>query len=144
MIALAKQSDIVLVVGSENSSNTRALVRVARSHGTAAHRVDSPDAIEPDWLEGAAVVGVTAGASAPDASVAAVIAALGATQGVEVLSVTTEGEYFPPPPRLRSFLQALQSAVEGSVAARRPGQPGLLDEDRSWDATHALEMLEAG
>jgi 4-hydroxy-3-methylbut-2-enyl diphosphate reductase len=131
----------VLVVGSENSSNTQALVRVARARGVPAHRVEGPDAVDPAWLEGVAVVGVTAGASAPDAAVRAVIAAVAPTHGVEVVRVTEEGEYFPPPPRLRSFIEALQAAVEGGVACRHPGRPGPLDEDRAWDATHALELL---
>ena len=138
---LARRSDLVLVVGSENSSNTRALVRVARSEGVAAHRVDGPESIDPAWLEDASVVGVTAGASAPDRSVREVIAAVGAKQGVEPVRVTEEGEYFPPPPQLRAFLKALQGAVEAGVTARMPGRPGLLDQDRSWGATEALEML---
>jgi len=137
---LARRCDVVLVVGSESSSNTMALVRVARAEGTAAHRVDGPDSIDPRWLAKAAVVGVTAGASAPDRSVREVIDAI-APSRVEVVRVTDEGEYFPPPPQLRSFLKALQGAFEAGVSARRPGLPGLLDEDRSWGATEALEML---
>jgi hypothetical protein len=43
---------------------------------------------------------------------------------------------------LRSFLKGLQGAVEAGVAARKPGEPGLLEDDRSWGATEALEMLE--
>jgi len=139
--ALAERSDLVLVVGSENSSNTQALVRVARSHGVPAYRVEGPDSIEAAWLAGASVVGVTAGASAPDASVRAVIAAVAPVRGVEVVRVTEEGEYFPPPPRLRGFIGALQAAVEGGVGCRTPGRPGPLDEDRAWDAARALELL---
>jgi len=139
---LARRSDLVLVVGSETSSNTRALVRVARSEGVAAYRVDGPESIDPAWLEGIAVVGVTAGASAPDRSVREVIDAVRPTRGVELVRVTEEGEYFPPPPQLRSFLKGLQGAVEAGVAARKPGEPGLLEDDRSWGATEALEMLE--
>lgn len=144
VMELAERSDLVLVVGSDNSSNTQALVRVARARGVAAHRVEGPASVDPTWLVGAAVVGVTAGASAPDAAVRAVIAAVAPAGGVEVVRVTDEGEYFPPPPRLRGFIESLQAAVEGGVACRRPGQPGPLDEDRVWDATHALELLGAG
>ncbi|HEX5630416.1 MAG TPA: 4-hydroxy-3-methylbut-2-enyl diphosphate reductase [Acidimicrobiia bacterium] len=139
--ALAERCDLVLVVGSEASSNTQALVRVARSLGVAAHRVEGPESIDPEWLQAARIVGVTAGASAPDAAVRAVIAAVAPRDGVEVLRVTTEDEYFPPPPRLRTFLHALQSAVEGGVACRDPGRPGPVDDDRSWDATGALALL---
>jgi 4-hydroxy-3-methylbut-2-enyl diphosphate reductase len=138
---LAGSSDLVLVVGSRNSSNTQALVRMARAAGGAAHRVDGPQSIRPEWLEGVSVVGVTAGASAPDQSVRAVIDALAPSQGVEVVSVTSEGEYFPPPPRLRAFLAALQAAIEGGVACRMPGREGPLDEDRAWGAAAALEFL---
>ncbi|HSG79879.1 MAG TPA: 4-hydroxy-3-methylbut-2-enyl diphosphate reductase, partial [Acidimicrobiia bacterium] len=101
---LASRSDVVLVVGSENSSNTQALVRVARTHGVPAYRVDGPESVEDAWIEGAAIVGVTAGASAPDQSVRAVIDRVGPADGVELVSVTEEGEYFPLPPQLRGFL----------------------------------------
>jgi 4-hydroxy-3-methylbut-2-enyl diphosphate reductase len=139
---LAQECDVVLVVGSETSSNTMALVRVAREYGTPAHRVDGPGSIEPAWLEGASIVGVTAGASAPDSSVRTVIDAVAPAEGVEILRVSTEDEYFPPPPQLRAFLTSLQAAVEAGVSARHPGRPGLLDEDRSWGATEALAMLD--
>jgi len=129
------------VVGSENSSNTQALVRVAAVAGCPAHRVDGPDSIDPTWLEGVSVVGITAGASAPDQSVRAVIDAVGPESGVEIVSVTREGEYFPPPPQLRALLGVLQSMVEGAYGARLPGRPGPIEDDRSWDATRALELL---
>jgi 4-hydroxy-3-methylbut-2-en-1-yl diphosphate reductase len=138
---LAAASDVVIVVGSENSSNTQALVRVARAAGTDSYRVDGPDGVEPAWLEGARTVGVTAGASAPDSSVRAVIAAMAGDAPVEMLSITREGEYFPPPPQLRTLLGALQSALEGGLTARLPGRAGRLEDDRGWGATEALEEL---
>jgi 4-hydroxy-3-methylbut-2-enyl diphosphate reductase len=138
---LAERSDLVLVIGSENSSNTQALVRVAGVNGARAHRVDGPDAINPEWLEGANVVGVTAGASAPDQLVFAVIDAIGPTDGIERVQVTTEGEYFPLPRDLRRLLAALQAAVEGGYSARQPGRAGELDRDRDWTANEALELL---
>jgi 4-hydroxy-3-methylbut-2-enyl diphosphate reductase len=141
VLRLADLSDLVLVVGSENSSNTQALVRVARAQGVAAYRVEGPEAVDPAWLDGATVVGVTAGASAPDAAVRAVIAAVAPVHGVTAVRVTEEGEYFPLPPRLRGFIEALQCAVEGGYACRRPGMPGPLEDDRRWDATQALELL---
>jgi hypothetical protein len=70
-----------------------------------------------------------------------VIGAIAPLNGVETLRMTEEGEYFPLPPQLRSFLKALQGAVEGGVTARFPGLPGPLDDDRSWGATEALELL---
>jgi 4-hydroxy-3-methylbut-2-enyl diphosphate reductase len=119
-------------------------VRVARAAGAAAHRVEGPQSIDPAWLRAVRVVGVTAGASAPDAAVQDVVAALRPDQGVEVLQVNAEEEYFPPPPQLRAMLAALQAAVEAGYGSRRPGLPGPLDEDRSWGAARALELLGAG
>jgi 4-hydroxy-3-methylbut-2-enyl diphosphate reductase len=138
--ALAERCDIVLVVGSENSSNTQALVRVSQEGGTPSYRVDGPGAVDPAWFADATTVGVTAGASAPDQSVRAVVAAVGAADS-EVMRVTTEDEYFPLPPSLRALLGALQATVEGGYSARHPGRPGLLEDDRSWGAAEALDML---
>lgn len=140
---LAERCDLVLVVGSENSSNTQALVRVARAAGVAAWRVDGPEEIDPSWLEDADVVGVTAGASAPDQRVRAVIEAVDPVQGVELLRVTDEEEYFPLPPQLRRFVRTLQALVEGAFGCRVPGEIGLVDRDREWSATAALELLGA-
>ena len=64
--AMTGECDLILVVGSMNSSNTNALVRTANVLGTRAYRIDSADGIRPDWLDGADVVGVSAGASVPD------------------------------------------------------------------------------
>ena len=139
---LAEDATLILVVGSENSSNTQALVRVALNAGVVAHRVDGPEAVDPTWLVGHATVGVTAGASAPDQRVQAVIEAIAPTNGVALLRVTDEDEYFPLPPSLRRFVLTLQALVEGSVAARMPGRPGPIERDREWGATEALELLE--
>ena len=139
---IAEVAHVILVVGSENSSNTQALVRVARNAGVEAHRIDGPGDIDPSWLEGVEVVGVSAGASAPDQRVQAVIDAIAPTEGVERLSVTDEDEYFPLPPRLRSFVATLQALVEGGFASRDLGVSGPMDEDRDWGATEALELIE--
>jgi 4-hydroxy-3-methylbut-2-en-1-yl diphosphate reductase len=139
--ALAERCELVLVVGSENSSNTQALVRVARNAGATAHRVDGPAAVDRAWLDGVTTVGVTAGASAPDAQVRAVIDAVAPTDGVEPLRMTEEDEYFPLPPSLRRLAVTLQALVEGSLACRNPGQPGPIEQDREWGATEALELL---
>ena len=139
---LAAEATLILVVGSENSSNTQALVRVARKAGVDAYRVDGPDAIQPAWLEGHEVVGVTAGASAPDQRVQAVINAVDPTEGIDLVRVTDEDEYFPLPPSLRKFVLTLQALVEGAAAASNPGRPGPIEHDRDWGATEALELLE--
>jgi 4-hydroxy-3-methylbut-2-enyl diphosphate reductase len=140
---LAVRADVVLVVGSENSSNTRALVRVAEAAGGTAFRVDGPGSIDPAWLDGAKLVGVTAGASAPDRSVREVIAAVEPRHGIELVPVTEEAEYFPPPPRLRGLIRSLQAATEAGFSCRTPGLPGPIDDDQQWDATAALELLPA-
>ena len=139
---LAKQATLILVVGSENSSNTQALVRVARNVGVVAHRIDGPDQIDTAWLNDHNTIGVTSGASAPDQRVQEVIAAIGAGHGTQAIRVIDEDEYFPLPPALRKFIKALQLLVEGAYAARNPGGQGRIELDREWGATEALELLE--
>ena len=63
---VASESDLLLVVGSENSSNSNRLVEVARNLGTTAHLIDSCNDIEAEWLKGAKTIALTAGASAPE------------------------------------------------------------------------------
>ena len=138
--ALASKCQLILVVGSENSSNTQALVRVARENGVSAHRIDSAADIDESWLEGVEVVGLTAGASAPDHLVTDVIDRLAPVHGFELLTVTDEEEYFPLPPQLRSFVITLQKLVEGGFAARGAGE-GPLERDREWTATEALSLI---
>ena len=140
---LTDECDLILVVGSHNSSNTQALVRVARENGVEAHRIDSAGDIEEGWLEGATTVGLTAGASAPDHLVQEVIDRLGPTNGFELWSAIEEQEYFPLPPQLRSFVSTLQALVEAGVTARRPGRDGWLQRDREWTATEALDVVSA-
>ena len=139
---LATSCDVILVVGSQNSSNTQALVRVATKAGVAVHRIDGPADIDERWLEGATTVGVTAGASAPDQRVRAVIDAVAPDQGVEVARLRDEDEYFPLPPRLRTFVATLQALVEGAFACGEPGRDGPIDRDRDWSATDALDVLQ--
>ena len=139
---LVEQASLILVVGSENSSNTQALVRVARMAGVDAYRVDGPEGIDLERLADHDVIGVTSGASAPDQRVQAVIKALEADSGVEAVRVIDEDEYFPLPSALRKFIKTLQLLVEGAYAARKPGLPGRIEQDRQWGATEALELLE--
>ncbi|MBT8198220.1 MAG: 4-hydroxy-3-methylbut-2-enyl diphosphate reductase [Acidimicrobiia bacterium] len=138
---LAKRSELVLVVGSENSSNTNALVRVARLSGATAQRVDGPDSVDPAWLEGVDIVGVTAGASAPEQRVREVIEAVSGGGTAVPVAVTDEDEYFPLPASLRKLVLTLQSLVEGAFAARSPGLPGPLDDDRTRSAAQSLDLL---
>jgi 4-hydroxy-3-methylbut-2-en-1-yl diphosphate reductase len=73
---LARQADIVLVVGSCNSSNSQRLAEMARSQGVPAHLIDGPDDIDSTWFKGDETVAITAGASAPEAIVQRCIALL--------------------------------------------------------------------
>jgi 4-hydroxy-3-methylbut-2-enyl diphosphate reductase len=132
---IAAHADAVVVIGSANSSNTVALTEVARASGCGrVLRVNSAGEL-PDDLSG--VVGVTAGASAPDSLVTAVIEALAPTQGVETVEVTEEDEYFPPPPELREMLRAVAMAV--SVLCDTPASAGdPVADDRD---VHAATVL---
>jgi 4-hydroxy-3-methylbut-2-en-1-yl diphosphate reductase len=63
---MAPLCDLVLVIGSRNSSNSNRLVEVAREHGAASHLIDNETQVQEDWLEGVETVGITSGASAPE------------------------------------------------------------------------------
>jgi 4-hydroxy-3-methylbut-2-enyl diphosphate reductase len=89
--AITQESDLVLVVGSTNSSNSLRLMELARRH-TPSYLIDDPGDIRPEWLEGVRVVGLTAGASAPPRLVEAVIAALTELGPVTVVERETSRE----------------------------------------------------
>jgi 4-hydroxy-3-methylbut-2-enyl diphosphate reductase len=102
--AVAAESDLVLVAGSANSSNSVRLVETARRAGTPAYLIDGPSDIQLDWLAGVSTIGLTAGASAPPAVVDDIIAALRGLGPVEVGErvVTTENIKFSLPKEVRS------------------------------------------
>jgi 4-hydroxy-3-methylbut-2-enyl diphosphate reductase len=102
--ALAPECDVVLVVGSSNSSNSRRLVEVAERAGATARLIDDESQIEPAWLANRRTVGLTAGASAPERLVARVLDALTVLGPLEVSerSVTTETTRFKLPPEVRT------------------------------------------
>ena len=137
---LSGECDLILVVGSQNSSNTQALVRVSSENGVPAYRIDSAGDIEDSWLEGTTTVGLTAGASAPDHLVREVVDRINPSSGFELWSTTKEGEYFPLPPQLRSFVTTIQTMVEAGVTAK-PNTDGWLERDRDWTATEALNLI---
>jgi 4-hydroxy-3-methylbut-2-enyl diphosphate reductase len=101
--AVAAEADVVLVVGSVNSSNSLRLVELARRAGTPAHLIDDAGDVRPAWVTGAATVGLTAGASAPARLVDDVIAALGGLGPVAVTERETAREtiQFTLPPSVR-------------------------------------------
>src|ERR687897_15328 len=63
---MAAECDLLLVIGSQNSSNSQRLVEVAREHGAESHLIDNAGQVEEAWLEGKRVVGISSGASAPE------------------------------------------------------------------------------
>jgi 4-hydroxy-3-methylbut-2-enyl diphosphate reductase len=138
LMSLATRCDAIIVIGSANSSNTRALERLAREAGCdRVFRVNTAGEI-PDDLDG--VVGVTAGASAPEELVDAVIARLAPRNGVEEVRITDEDEYFPPPRNLRDLQGAIETAIttmSGGSLARRP-----IVDDRALAASHVLASLQ--
>ena len=134
---IATRCDAVVVIGSANSSNTRALEKLARESGCArVYRVNGPGEL-PDDLAG--TVGVTAGASAPESVVEAVIARLGPRDGVEEVSITEEDEYFPPPRELRDLLAGVDVLATFALGGSVPQRPSL--NDRQLQASDVLAML---
>ncbi|MFN3421883.1 MAG: 4-hydroxy-3-methylbut-2-enyl diphosphate reductase [Armatimonadota bacterium] len=103
--ALAKQVDVVLVIGSKNSSNSQRLREVAISQGRPAYLIDGAEQIDPEWLLEAESVGITSGASAPEILVQQVIQRLqelGATEVIE-FKLTDEKVQFALPPEIREL-----------------------------------------
>ncbi|MDB5449959.1 MAG: hypothetical protein JWQ52_1087 [Phenylobacterium sp.] len=90
--SVAARSDVLLVLGSANSSNSVRLAEVGRRSGAAAYLIDDADGLDFAWLEGARVVGVTAGASAPEVLVQGVIDRLSASFDVAVQEVDAARE----------------------------------------------------
>ncbi|HVM14061.1 MAG TPA: 4-hydroxy-3-methylbut-2-enyl diphosphate reductase [Egibacteraceae bacterium] len=104
---LAERSDLVLVIGSDTSSNSKRMVEVALASGApAAYLIDDADAIDESWLEGVATLGLTSGASAPEALVDGVLEHLRARPGgavLEPLEVVEEDMHFALPASLRQL-----------------------------------------
>lgn len=101
---LADKSDVVLVVGSTNSSNSNRLKELSANLGTPAYLLDNPDMLNWDWFKGVKHIGITAGASAPDVLVKAVITALKdklPVRALEELSGIEENMMFAMPRELR-------------------------------------------
>jgi 4-hydroxy-3-methylbut-2-en-1-yl diphosphate reductase len=133
---LVPRSDSIVVIGSANSSNTVALARVAEAAGARrVVRVNGPDEL-PDDLHG--VIGVTAGASAPEETVEAVIARLAPRHGVEEVTITDEDEYFPPPRALRDLVTSVEVALGRSLLAPIGTNPA---SDRDVAASGVLATL---
>ena len=136
LMAIAARCDAMVVIGSANSSNTVALAKLANESGCPrVFRVNNAGEL-PDDLTG--IVGVTAGASAPEDLVEAVIARLAPRNGVEEVRITEEAEYFPPPRNLRDLLAAIDLAATFGLGGPVSGRPAVNDRQ-----IHASEVLAA-
>jgi 4-hydroxy-3-methylbut-2-en-1-yl diphosphate reductase len=105
---LAAQCDLVLVIGSRNSSNSNRLVEVAREHGADSHLIDSEGEVREEWLEGKQVVGITSGASAPESLVQSLVEFFRSrgTSDVQELEVVQEDVRFMLPKAIRQRMAA--------------------------------------
>src|SRR4051795_703736 len=108
---MAEQCDLVLVIGSRNSSNSNRLVDVARDAGAASHLIDNEDQVQEEWLEGVRVVGISSGASAPEELVERLVGFFRA-RGVDDVSefeVLREDVRFMLPKTIRKALTAAEA-----------------------------------
>jgi 4-hydroxy-3-methylbut-2-enyl diphosphate reductase len=105
---MADACDLVLVIGSRNSSNSNRLVEVAREHGAASHLIDHEGQVQDAWLDGARVVGISSGASAPEELVQRLIEFFKArgTKTIEEFQVVREDVRFMLPKTIRQALAA--------------------------------------
>jgi 4-hydroxy-3-methylbut-2-enyl diphosphate reductase len=105
---LARESDLVLVVGSRNSSNSNRLVEVAREYGAASYLIDNQTEVADEWLDGVRVLGITSGASAPEGLVSELVERFRRRGSVDVreLEVVSEDVRFMLPKTIRQALAA--------------------------------------
>jgi 4-hydroxy-3-methylbut-2-en-1-yl diphosphate reductase len=105
---LASECELVLVIGSTNSSNSNRLVEVAREHGAASHLIDNHAQVREEWLDGVETVGITSGASAPEELVEALVESFRERGAEEVSELRTvhEDVRFMLPKEIREELAA--------------------------------------
>ncbi len=120
---LSREVDVVLVVGSQNSSNSQRLKELALERGRRAYLIDEADDIQPEWLQGQETVLITAGASAPESIVRECVDFLRERYGasVEERSLRDEEVYFPLPRLLRE--------LPGAAAAAMTNDEGLMTKE---------------
>ncbi len=115
--ALAAQVDLILALGSQNSSNSKRLIEVAQGVGVQAYLIDDLSEIQPEWLEGARVIGVTAGASAPEHLVQGVVSyfkELGVTDIEEIEPIKEEVNFALPKELVRD-----RALLDGNPSPQR-------------------------
>ena len=120
---MARECDLVLVIGSRNSSNSNRLVEVARDHGAESHLIDNETQVQEEWLEGKRVVGISSGASAPEELVQRLVEFFRerGTTDVSEFEVVQEDVRFMLPKEIRTALAA--TGVNCTPCRRRPGTP---------------------
>ena len=129
----------VLVVGSENSSNTKALVKMVESKNVQAFRIEDTSDLKEIKINGN--IAITAGASAPDHLVFNIISELKPTQIVD-FEHKNESEYFPLPKELRNNVKLISSFLEVfNDSEFVPEKKNGISNDRNWSATEALSSL---
>ena len=137
LMKIAEQCDAIIVIGSDNSSNTRALEKLAREFGCQnVYRVNDVSEL-PKSLTG--VVGITAGASAPEELVTQIITQLAPSHGVEEIKIAQEDEYFPPPRHIRQLqigIETVTTVMLGGVLSSRK-----IVDDRKLAASTVLALL---
>src|SRR5919107_2239825 len=108
---MAGECDLVLVIGSRNSSNSNRLVEVARDHGADSHLIDNESQVREEWLEGKRTVGITSGASAPEELVQRLVAFFRdrGTEDVAEFEVMREGVRFMLPKTVRQAMAAREA-----------------------------------
>ncbi len=109
---LAPLCDLVLVIGSRNSSNSNRLVEVAREHGADSHLIDNEAQVQEAWLEGVTVMGITSGASAPEELVQRLVQSFRdrGTTDVQEFEVVKEDVRFMLPKAIRQAMAATPGA----------------------------------
>jgi 4-hydroxy-3-methylbut-2-enyl diphosphate reductase len=137
LMSIASDVEAFIVIGSSNSSNTRALERLASEAGCPrVLRINEASEVPSDLL---GTIGVTAGASAPEELVTAVIEKLMPRLGVTEVRVTEEDEYFPPPRNIRELQSAIDLALTVMVGGSLLSAPKM--DDRTVGASSVLEGL---
>ena len=137
LMQIARECDAIIVIGSDNSSNTRALEKLAKDVGCKnVYRVNDASELPKNFL---GTVGVTAGASAPEELVAEIIRMLAPTKGVREIKIAQEDEYFPPPRHIRQLQTSIElvatTMLGGSFATRR------IVDDKKTAASTVLALL---
>jgi 4-hydroxy-3-methylbut-2-en-1-yl diphosphate reductase len=108
---MARECDLVLVIGSKNSSNSNRLVEVARVHGAESHLIDNETQVREEWLEGKRIVGISSGASAPEELVQRLVEFFRdrGTADVSEFEVVQEDVRFMLPKEIRKALAAAEA-----------------------------------